>query len=91
YQRIIVDVSAVSQSQDIELISRVVDGVVFVVQAGAASVETLRAALAKVDANQEVVMGAVLNLVEEKNLQTKESLRSLNITTDELMNTTGRL
>lgn len=34
YQRIIVDVSAVSQSQDIELISRVVDGVVFVVQAG---------------------------------------------------------
>lgn len=83
YQRIIVDVSAVSQSQDIELISRVVDGVVFVVQAGAASVETLRAALAKVDANQEVVMGAVLNLVEEKICRRKRVFaRSISLLTN---------
>jgi Mrp family chromosome partitioning ATPase len=34
YQRIIIDVAAVNQSQDVQLIKRAVDGVIFIVKAG---------------------------------------------------------
>ena len=38
-----------------------------------------------------VVIGAVLNAVEEKDLETQEGLRSLNFSTDQLMTTPGRV
>ncbi|MBJ3592514.1 capsular biosynthesis protein [Salmonella enterica subsp. enterica serovar Saintpaul] len=91
YQRIIIDVAAVKQSQDIQLIKRVVDGVVFVVNAGAGAADAIASALDKLEEHQGVVIGAVLNKVEEKNLETQEGLRSLNFNTDQLMTTPGRL
>ena len=91
YQRIIIDVAAVNQSQDIQLLKRAVDGVVFIVKAGSGSAATIASALDKIEDNQGVVIGAVLNAVEEKNLETQEGLRSLNFNTDQLMTTPGRV
>ncbi|EPZ2457174.1 GumC family protein [Citrobacter youngae] len=91
YQRIIIDVAAVNQSQDIQLIKRAVDGVIFIVKAGTGSAENIAGALDKIEDNQGVVIGAVLNAVEEKNLETQEGLRSLNFNTDQLMTTPGRV
>lgn len=69
YQRIIIDVAAVNQSQDIQLIKRAVDGVIFIVKAGTGSAENIAGALDKIEDNQGVVIGAVLNAVEEKTLK----------------------
>lgn len=91
YQRIIIDVAAVNQSQDIQLIKRAVDGVIFIVKAGTGSAENIASALDKIEDNQSMVIGAVLNAVEEKNLETQEGLRSLNFNTDQLMTTPGRV
>lgn len=91
YQRIIIDVAAVNQSQDIQLIKRAVDGVIFIVKAGTGSAENIASALDKIEDNQGAVIGAVLNAVEEKNLETQEGLRSLNFNTDQLMTTPGRV
>ncbi|EIS7449220.1 polysaccharide biosynthesis tyrosine autokinase [Citrobacter youngae] len=91
YQRIIIDVAAVNQSQDIQLIKRAVDGVIFIVKAGTGSAENIASALDKIEDNQGMVIGAVLNAVEEKNLETQEGLRSLNFNTDQLMTTPGRV
>lgn len=71
YQRIIIDVSAINQSQDIQLIRRVVDGVIFVAKAGGVPVDVLRTAIAKIDFNQEGITGAVLNLMEKKGWRQK--------------------
>ncbi|WP_213133460.1 GumC family protein [Citrobacter sp. FP75] len=91
YKRIIIDVAAVNQSQDIQLIKRAADGVVFIVKAGVGSVQTITRALDTIEDNHGVVIGAVLNGVEEKNLETQEGLRSLNFSTDQLMTTPGRV
>jgi capsular exopolysaccharide synthesis family protein len=91
YQRIIIDVAAVNQSQDSQLISRVTDGLIFVLKAGAAPADHITQALDKVETNQSVVIGAVINQVVDRNLETKEGLRSLNLQTNELMNGTGHL
>ncbi len=48
-------------------------------------------ALDKLEENNGVVIGAVLNAVEEKDLETQEGLRSLNFSTDQLMTTPGRV
>ncbi|MGB3254942.1 GumC family protein [Buttiauxella gaviniae] len=90
YQRIIIDAAAVNQSQDSQLISRVTDGLIFVLKAGAAPAEHIIHALDKIETNQSVVIGVVINQVFDKNLETKEGLRSLNLQTNELMNGTGR-
>jgi capsular exopolysaccharide synthesis family protein len=91
YQRIIIDVAAVNQSQDSQLIGRVTDGLIFVLKAGAAPADHITQALDKVETNQSVVIGAVINQVVDRNLETKEGLRSLNLQTNELMNGTGHL
>ena len=91
YQRIIIDVAAVNQSQDVQLIKRAVDGVIFIVKAGAGSAGHIANALDKIEENNGVVIGAVLNAVEEKDLETQEGLRSLNFSTDQLMTTPGRV
>ncbi|STE15633.1 lipopolysaccharide biosynthesis protein [Escherichia coli] len=91
YQRIIIDVAAVNQSQDIQLIKRAADGVIFIVKAGVGTAQTIASALDKIEDNQGVVIGAVLNGVEEKNLETQEGLRSLNFSTDQLLTTPGRV
>jgi capsular exopolysaccharide synthesis family protein len=91
YQRIIIDVAAVNQSQDMQLIKRAVDGVIFIVKAGAGSAGHIANALDKIEENNGVVIGAVLNAVEEKDLETQEGLRSLNFSTDQLMTTPGRV
>ncbi|MEX9231513.1 GumC family protein [Citrobacter cronae] len=91
YQRIIIDVAAVNQSQDVQLIKRAVDGVIFIVKAGSGSAGHIANALDKIEENNGVVIGAVLNAVEEKDLETQEGLRSLNFSTDQLMTTPGRV
>lgn len=91
YQRIIIDVAAVNQSQDIQLIKRAADGVIFIVKAGVGTAQTIASALDKIEDNQGVVIGAVLNGVEEKNLETQEGLRSLNFSTDQVLTTPGRV
>lgn len=91
YQRIIIDVAAVNQSQDIQLIKRAVDGVVLIVKAGAGSAQSIASALDKIEHHHGVVIGAVLNAVEEKNLETQEGLRSVNFNTDQLLTTPGRV
>lgn len=91
YQRIIIDVAAVNQSQDVQLIKRAVDGVIFIVKAGSGSAGHIANALDKIEENDGVVIGAVLNAVEEKDLETQEGLRSLNFSTDQLMTTPGRV
>ena len=91
YQRIIIDVAAVNQSQDVQLIKRAVDGVIFIVKAGTGSAGQIANALDKLEENNGVVIGAVLNAVEEKDLETQEGLRSLNFSTDQLMTTPGRV
>lgn len=91
YQRIIIDAAAVNQSQDSQLISRVTDGLIFVLKAGAAPADHIIHALDKIEANQSVVIGVVINQVFDKNLETKEGLRSLNLQTNELINGTGRV
>lgn len=90
YQRIIIDVAAVNQSQDVQLIKRAVDGVIFIVKAGTGSAGQIANALDKLEENNGVVIGAVLNAVEEK-IETQEGLRSLNFSTDQLMTTPGRV
>ncbi|MCS3601419.1 capsular exopolysaccharide synthesis family protein [Buttiauxella sp. BIGb0471] len=91
YQRIIIDVAALNQSQDVQLISRVTDGLIFVLKAGTVPAENINQTLDKIESNQSVIIGAVINQVIDKNLETKEGLRSLNLQTNELMHGTGQL
>ena len=56
-----------------------------------AQVQQIASALDKIEENNGVVIGAVLNAVEEKDLETQEGLRSLNFSTDQLMTTPGRV
>jgi len=90
YQRIIIDVAAVNQSQEVQLVSQVTDGLIFVLKAGQNSADTVGHAIDKAVSNRCVVIGGVLNQVVDKNLESKEGLRSLNYHTHELMNNTGR-
>jgi uncharacterized protein involved in exopolysaccharide biosynthesis len=90
YQRIIIDVAAVNQSQEVQLVSQVTDGLLFVLKAGQNRADTLAQAVDKVASDRCVVIGGVLNQVVDKNLESKEGLRSLNYHTHELMNNTGR-
>ncbi|AJJ12220.1 chain length determinant family protein [Yersinia rohdei] len=91
YQRIIIDAAAVSQSQDVQLISPFIDGFIFVLKAGAVPADKAANAIEKVATDRSIVIGGVLNQVLDKNLETKEGLHSLNYHTNELMNTTGRI
>jgi len=91
YQRIIIDVAALNQSQDSQLIGRVTDGLILVLKAGASPADNLTQMLDKMESNQSVIIGAVINQVVDKNLETKEGLRSLNLQTSELMNGTSHL
>ncbi|WP_391488592.1 GumC family protein [Leclercia tamurae] len=90
YQRIIIDVAAVNQSQEVQLVSQVTDGLIFVLKAGQNSADTIAHAVDKAASDRCVVIGGVLNQVVDKNLESKEGLRSLNYHTHELMNNTGR-
>jgi len=90
YQRIIIDTAAVNQSQEVQLVSQVTDGLLFVLKAGQNRADTLAQAVDKVASDRCVVIGGVLNQVVDKNLESKEGLRSLNYHTHELMNNTGR-
>ncbi|MDV5237625.1 GumC family protein [Leclercia adecarboxylata] len=90
YQRIIIDAAAVNQSQEVQLVSQVTDGLLFVLKAGQNRADTLAQAVDKVASDRCVVIGGVLNQVVDKNLESKEGLRSLNYHTHELMNKTGR-
>ncbi len=90
YQRIIIDAAAVNQSQEVQLVSQVTDGLLFVLKAGQNRADTLAQAVDKVASDRCVVIGGVLNQVVDKNLESKEGLRSLNYHTHELMNNTGR-
>ncbi len=90
YQRIIIDAAAVNQSQEVQLVSQVTDGLLFVLKAGQNRADTLAQAVDKVACDRCVVIGGVLNQVVDKNLESKEGLRSLNYHTHELMNNTGR-
>lgn len=56
-------------------------------KAGVGTAQTIASALDKIEDNQGVVIGAVLNGVEEKNLETQEGLRSLNFSTDQVLTT----
>ncbi|GAB7217164.1 GumC family protein [Dickeya oryzae] len=91
YQRIVIDVAAVNQTQDIQVISRVIDGVVFVVRAGTWRTGEVHSAIESVRHHQTVMMGAVMNRVTDKNLETKEGIRSLNHHMNALINNTGPL
>ena len=91
YQRIIIDVAALNQSQDSQLIGRVTDGLILVLKAGASPADNLTQMLDKMESNESVIIGAVINQVVDKNLETKEGLRSLNLQTSELMNGTSHL
>ncbi|URN99605.1 Wzz/FepE/Etk N-terminal domain-containing protein [Leclercia adecarboxylata] len=90
YQRIIVDVAAVNQSQEVQLVSQVTDGLIFVLKAGLNAADTVGPAIEKAANDRNVIIGGVLNQVVDKNLESKEGLRSLNYHTHELMNNTGR-
>ncbi len=90
YHRIIIDAAAVNQSQEVQLVSQVTDGLLFVLKAGQNRADTLAQAVDKVASDRCVVIGGVLNQVVDKNLESKEGLRSLNYHTHELMNNTGR-
>lgn len=90
YQHIIIDVAAVNQSQEVQLVSQVTDGLIFVLKAGQNSADTIAHAVDKAASDRCVVIGGVLNQVVDKNLESKEGLRSLNYHTHELMNNTGR-
>ncbi|WP_113627692.1 GumC family protein [Pectobacterium peruviense] len=91
YQRIIVDVAAVNQTQDSQLISRVIDGVVFVLKAGEGRTGDVLNAIEKVKQHRAVLIGAVMNRVADKNLETKEGIRSLNHSMNALIDSTGHL
>lgn len=90
YQRIIVDVAAVNQSQEVQLVNQVTDGLIFVLKAGLNTAYTTGPAIEKATHHHDVIIGGVLNQVVDKNLESKEGLRSLNYHTHELMNNTGR-
>ncbi|QGU09105.1 capsular biosynthesis protein [Leclercia sp. J807] len=90
YQRIIVDVAAVNQSQEVQLVNQVTDGLIFVLKAGLNTADTTGPAIEKAAHHHNVIIGGVLNQVVDKNLESKEGLRSLNYHTHELMNNTGR-
>ena len=90
YQRIIIDMAAVNQSQEVQLVSQATDGLIFVLKAGLNSADTIGPALEKATNDHNVMIGGVLNQVVDKNLESKEGLRSLNYHTHELMNNTGR-
>ncbi|UYM57890.1 GumC family protein [Leclercia adecarboxylata] len=90
YKRIIVDVAAVNQSQEVQLVNQVTDGLIFVLKAGLNTADTTGPAIEKATHHHNVIIGGVLNQVVDKNLESKEGLRSLNYHTHELMNNTGR-
>lgn len=90
YQRIIVDVAAVNQTQEVQLVNQVTDGLIFVLKAGLNTADTTGPAIEKATHHHNVIIGGVLNQVVDKNLESKEGLRSLNYHTHELMNNTGR-
>jgi len=90
YQRIIIDMAAVNQSQEVQLVSQATDGLIFVLKAGLNSADTIGPAIEKATNDRTVLIGGVLNQVVDKNLESKEGLRSLNYHTHELMNNTGR-
>ncbi|WP_333853579.1 GumC family protein [Leclercia sp.] len=90
YQRIIIDMAAVNQSQEVQLVSQATDGLIFVLKAGLNAADTIGPAIEKATNDHTVLIGGVLNQVVDKNLESKEGLRSLNYHTHELMNNTGR-
>ncbi|NKI73643.1 polysaccharide biosynthesis tyrosine autokinase [Dickeya sp. CFBP 2040] len=91
YQRIIIDVAAVNQTQDIQLINRVTDGLIFVLKAGAWRAGDVLSAIEKVKHHHAVLIGAVINQVADNDLETKEGIRSLSHHMNALINRTGHL
>ncbi|MBW7981434.1 GumC family protein [Enterobacillus tribolii] len=85
YQRIIIDCPAFHQAQDGMLTGRLADGVLLVAQAGRSQAGDLLRVLAALKQGHNTVTGAVLNQVDEKNLESQEGLRMLNRQVSELI------
>lgn len=78
FQRIIIDVPAFGQSQDGQLIGRLADRVLLVVQADHTQAMPVLKMIATLEENKNTLAGAVLNRVREPNLESKEGLRWFN-------------
>lgn len=85
YQRIIIDVPAVNQSQDGQLIGRQADGVLLLIQANRLQMADVQAVHATLVREQNRLLGAVLNQVNDDCLESREGLRLINQQVGDLM------
>ena len=69
YDHVIVDSAPIIGLADAPLISGTVEGVIFVVEAGAVSVRGLRAALSRLSSAYAPLIGAILTKLDEKNTE----------------------
>lgn len=65
YARIIIDVAAVNQSMDIQLVTRFIDGVIVVIKAGNTSVDSVNDGISKIINTKDIEIRTVLNFVNQ--------------------------
>ncbi|MDN6833857.1 MAG: CpsD/CapB family tyrosine-protein kinase, partial [Enterobacterales bacterium] len=85
YARIIIDTPALSQAQDSQLIARQTDGVVLIAQAERSQASELQAMLETLKREQIHLVGAVLNKVNDNNLESREGDRLIHQHVGELI------
>lgn len=85
YRQIIIDTSPLHRTQDSLLVGRMAEGTLLVLRAGQSPAAELRTALDMLRRAQNTVLGAVINRVETKSLETQEGLNTLNQQLGELV------
>lgn len=78
YDRIFIDLPEVGSYKDAQLLSRIVDGAIWVVKAGVLPSSEILQAISLLEKSQMVICGGVINQVTRKNMQSEEGMQLIN-------------
>ncbi|MGB5446715.1 MAG: polysaccharide biosynthesis tyrosine autokinase [Psychromonas sp.] len=91
YDRILIDLPEVGQYKDPQLLSRIVDGAIWVVNAGALPSREMLKAIRLLESSQMVFCGGVINRVTRENMQSEEGKQLINDAHNRLFNKAPKL
>ena len=77
YEQVVVNLPAVSESKDSQLIARHLSGVIYTVKAGKLSANHILSNMNKIKQMQTPIMGVILNNVKNEELETEEAQQQL--------------
>ena len=77
YEQVVVNLPAVSESKDSQLIARHLSGVIYTVKAGTLSANHILSNMNKIKQIQTPIMGVILNNVKNEELETEEAQQQL--------------